>query len=222
MKKYCFIVNEETKEVRIGAGVNDEYYASIGMEERDVEQAYNGAWYVVGYAPVQTAEEIAKQDAAIKKLELTEIAVNAMMSTLSGGTVEKAKTEYTAKLNTIEDSVAMYMPEVFPVWDPNSVSYTKGQRIFYNDVLYRVLTDHTSQESWTPETAPSLFVKVIDSISGEIPEWQKPSADNAYKKGDKVKFEGRIYESLIDSNVWSPTEYPAGWKDITDEQTVES
>lgn len=64
------------------------------------------------------------------------------------------------------------------------------------------------------ETAPSLFVKVIGSIAGEIPEWQQPSADNAYMKGDRVKFEGKIYESLLDNNVWSPSAYPAGWKEV--------
>ena len=52
-KKYCFIVNEETKEVRIGVGVNDEYYLSIGMQEFDVEQAYDGRWFLSGYAPAK-------------------------------------------------------------------------------------------------------------------------------------------------------------------------
>ena len=59
-KKYCFIINEETKEVRLGAGVDDEYYASIGMQEREVEQAYNGNWYLAGFAP-QKPEETAEQ-----------------------------------------------------------------------------------------------------------------------------------------------------------------
>jgi hypothetical protein len=32
--------------------------------------------------------------------------------------------------------------------------------------------------------------------------------------GDKVSFEGKNYESLINNNVWSPAVYPAGWKEI--------
>ena len=28
-----------------------EFYKSIGMTEMEVEQAYNGAWYLKGYAP---------------------------------------------------------------------------------------------------------------------------------------------------------------------------
>lgn len=52
MLKYAKIIDEETKEVQIGVGVNDEYYASIGMTEMEVEQAYNGNWYLKWYAPV--------------------------------------------------------------------------------------------------------------------------------------------------------------------------
>ena len=51
MEKYAKIINKQTKEVQIGVGVNDEYYKEIGMTLMDVEQAYNGNWYVNGYTP---------------------------------------------------------------------------------------------------------------------------------------------------------------------------
>lgn len=51
MLKYAKIIDEKTNEVQIGVGVNDEYYASIGMTEMEVEEAYNGNWYLKGYAP---------------------------------------------------------------------------------------------------------------------------------------------------------------------------
>lgn len=38
-------------------------------------------------------------------------------------------------------------------------------------------------------------------------------AHDAYKRGDKVTFEGKHYISLIDANVYSPTAYPAGWQE---------
>ncbi|MFA7115570.1 MAG: carbohydrate-binding protein [Candidatus Omnitrophota bacterium] len=43
---------------------------------------------------------------------------------------------------------------------------------------------------------------------------QPTGAHDAYQKGDRVLFEGKTYESLIDANVWSPTSYPQGWKEI--------
>lgn len=46
----------------------------------------------------------------------------------------------------------------------------------------------------------------------DIPEWVQPTgAHDAYMKGDKVRYKGVVYESLIDGNVWSPETYPQGW-----------
>ena len=53
MIKWAKIIDEDSKRVRIGVGVNDEYYASIGMTEMEVEQAYTGLWYLKGYAPIK-------------------------------------------------------------------------------------------------------------------------------------------------------------------------
>lgn len=55
MLKYAKITNEETKECSVGVGTNSDFYKSIGMTEMDVEQAYNGNWYVAGYAPEKPA-----------------------------------------------------------------------------------------------------------------------------------------------------------------------
>ena len=43
---------------------------------------------------------------------------------------------------------------------------------------------------------------------------QPTGAHDAYKKGDKVKFEQKHYISLIDANVWSPEDYPTGWEEM--------
>ena len=57
MLKYAKIINEETKKCSVGTGTNVEFYKSIGMTEIDVEQAYDGSWYVAGYCPTPTKEE---------------------------------------------------------------------------------------------------------------------------------------------------------------------
>ena len=53
MKRYAKIINEETKACEVGLGTNSSFYQSIGMTEMEVEQAYDGSWYVLGYAPVK-------------------------------------------------------------------------------------------------------------------------------------------------------------------------
>lgn len=55
------IENEETKEVSVGIGDAVNFYKSIGMTEMDVEKAYNGSWYVKGFAPTPTDDILATQ-----------------------------------------------------------------------------------------------------------------------------------------------------------------
>lgn len=57
MKKYARIINEETKQCEVGLGTNSAFYKSIGMSEMEVEQAYDGSWYVKGFAPEKPIEE---------------------------------------------------------------------------------------------------------------------------------------------------------------------
>ena len=54
---YAKIENEETKQVSVGTGTNTAFYQSIGMVEMEVEQAYDGSWYLKGYAPEKPVEE---------------------------------------------------------------------------------------------------------------------------------------------------------------------
>ena len=65
-KKYAIITNQETKTVDVGLGTDAQFYKSIGMTEMDVEQAYNGAWYVQGYAPQKPEPTVQEQ---IRSLE---------------------------------------------------------------------------------------------------------------------------------------------------------
>lgn len=52
MIKYAKIINEETKEVSIALGNNP----PADYTEMEVEKAYNGNWYVAGYAPQPSVE----------------------------------------------------------------------------------------------------------------------------------------------------------------------
>lgn len=117
---------------------------------------------------------------------------------------------------TLSDAQALQVPMLFDEFDGNGVAYEVGKRIMFEGVLYKVIQAHTSQAEWTPVAAPSLFAKVInETIDGSIPEFEQPDSTNPYMKGDRVLFNGKVYESLIDNNVYSPEAYPAGWKEVT-------
>ena len=112
---------------------------------------------------------------------------------------------------SLDDADALNAIELYPVW-ADDVSYVAGDRVRYDGVLYKCLQAHTSQPDWTPDAAPSLWAKVLIPDPDVIPEWEQPDSTNGYSKGDKVKYNGAVYESLIDNNVWSPDAYPAGWQ----------
>lgn len=113
--------------------------------------------------------------------------------------------------NITDDKVALEIKEFYDYWNEGE-NYEVGRYLNYKDVLYKVLTSHTSQADWTPDTAPSLFANVLINLDGTPKEWIQPDSTNPYMTGDKVIFEGVIYESIIDNNIWSPSAYPQGWK----------
>ena len=61
MIKYAKVINEETKECQVGIGTNTEFYQKIGMTQLDVEQAYNGSWYLTGHCPSKPEPTLQEQ-----------------------------------------------------------------------------------------------------------------------------------------------------------------
>jgi len=105
------------------------------------------------------------------------------------------------------------LASVYPAFTAGT-AYQIGDIVQYTGKLYKVVQAHTSQADWTPESTPALFTPAIPV--GTVAPWVQPTgAQDAYKIGDRVTFEGKTYESTIDANVWSPTAYPAGWTEVT-------
>ncbi len=75
---------------------------------------------------------------------------------------EQLLAELTKKLalEKATDDEAKNLVHQYPEWSADSVAYKTDDRIQYNGKLYKVLQDHTSQASWTPDTASSLFAVI--------------------------------------------------------------
>ena len=134
--------------------------------------------------------------------------------------MELLNINFNGLLPNLSDEQALQVPLMFPKWQANK-KYAVGDRVLYLGVLYKVLQAHTSQEGWEPDIAPSLFAKnlIVKDENGEqvdIPEWVQPDSTNPYMIGDKVIFGGKVYRSVIDNNVWSPTDYPQGWEEVNE------
>lgn len=107
------------------------------------------------------------------------------------------------------DEQALDAHAVYPEWK-EAVEYALDERVLYNGVLYKVVTAHTSQSDWTPDVAVSLFAKVLIPDDNVIPEWEQPDSTNPYMIGDKVMYEGKVWVSIVDNNVWAPGAF--GWE----------
>ena len=116
---------------------------------------------------------------------------------------------------TLSDEQIGAVTAAFLAWSGDSVKVAVGDLRVFDGVLFRCVQAHRSQADWTPDKVPALWTPVR-KVAGAAPdEWVQPvGASDAYRKGDRVLFQGATYESVIDANTWSPAAYPAGWKKL--------
>ena len=118
---------------------------------------------------------------------------------------------------TLTDDKALEIATVYPAYVvgvlyKTDTFVTYGTNGVGDPQLYKVVQEHTSQEDWTPDKTPALYAPIGLTDKG-YPVWSKPTgAHDAYGIGDIVDYNGTLYKSLIDGNVYSPDEYPAGWE----------
>ena len=161
---------------------------------------YNGAYIDMdNRAEEKLKSEYLKNEAAERSRPLTAEEVSRML--------------IASQINSlaVEDSTALRMREFYPLWEAGQ-DYTAGFRLRYGGLLYKVLQSHTSQETWAPDAAPSLFAKVLIPDENVIPEWEQPDSTNGYAKGDKVTHKGKTWVSDVDNNLWEPGIY--GWIEV--------
>lgn len=113
-------------------------------------------------------------------------------------------------LASLDDASALPVTDLFEPWKENTL-YSTGNRVKYNNFLYKCVQGHTSQTNWTPDATPALWTRV--SVE-EWPEWVQPTgAQDAYMMGDKVSYIEKHWICTIDNNAWAPGIY--GWEDMT-------
>lgn len=207
----CCVINDEFKNYP-----NEDFEGYINNIQSYINAKQIREGDEVDDNPGEPSEPVDEMQQQIEELEIKidEQKDELLTAMLKGEDTASFVSNYSVMLASVPDEVALNVPQYFPAWNGNGKQYKKGDRVEYEDVLYKVLQSHTSQSTWTPTDAPSLFGKVLVSDDGTPQEWQQPDSTNPYMKGDKVIFNGKIYESLIDNNVWSPEVYPNGWKEI--------
>jgi len=97
------------------------------------------------------------------------------------------------------------------IWvEAGSVLNYNGMRYIVNDGK-----SHKTKVGWEPDKAPSLFRKApIDENTG-YPIWVQPTgAHDAYQTGDRVVYNGTVYESTVDANIYAPGVVAGQWVEV--------
>lgn len=122
---------------------------------------------------------------------------------------------------TLNDEQALVCVRLYRPWEIGK-TYAVGDFLTYgtnavgDPQLYKVAQAHTSQADWTPDSVPALYIPIGLDDDG-YPVWSQPTgAHDAYNNGDIVNYNGILYRSLVDGNVYSPDAYPAGWEVYTE------
>ena len=120
---------------------------------------------------------------------------------------------------TLTDEQALEIASVYPAWQAGW-AYSVGDVFSYgtnnlgDPQLYKVVQAHTSQTDWTPDATPALY-DAFGLDDGGYPIWSQPTgAHDAYNTGDIVNYNGTLYKSTMDGNVWAPDAYPQGWEKV--------
>ena len=87
------------------------------------------------------------------------------MNNLIAKLVKAAK----AKIAELDDNAALEYKEIYPQWESRiGKQVAMGDRLYYNDRLWKVLQAHTCQENWAPDVAVSLFTQIVEGEEGTI------------------------------------------------------
>ena len=111
----------------------------------------------------------------------------------------------------LTDAEASTVIPLYPALKGDGELVQAGTRINWYGQLKRAAVDLWDTEENNPDNAPALW-EDINYIDGYrvIPE--VITAGLAFSKGEIGWWDGVLYQSLIDANVYTPDAYPAGWE----------
>lgn len=108
------------------------------------------------------------------------------------------------------DAQASLSVSVYPTLKQDDSLVKSGTRINHNGTIIRASVDLYDTETNSPENAPTLW-ETLNYKEGYriIPE--VITVGTAFSKGELGWWNNELYESLVDSNVYTPDQYAPNW-----------
>lgn len=114
---------------------------------------------------------------------------------------------------SLSDKDVSTAPDVLPRMTYLGNLIQNGSRINWNGSIKRAAVDLWDREENNPDNASTLWEDVMYKNGFRIiPE--TITSGLQFAKSEQGYWKDKLYESLIDGNVWNPEQYPDGWKII--------
>lgn len=114
---------------------------------------------------------------------------------------------------SLTDQEVSTAPEVLPRLHGDGRLVKAGTRVYWGGQIKRAASDLWDTAANAPDAAPALWEDVLYRQGIRIiPE--TITAGAAFAKGERGWWGDTLYESLLDANVWTPSQYPEGWKSV--------
>lgn len=151
-----------------------------------------------GYLPINETAEPESKDGYIKQSRWVQTdtaivnkwTVKRDMRPLSQTDITKMLIAQQVNTLAVDDNTALRMREFYPKWAENT-AYSVGYKVQRNGKLWRVLQAHTSQATWEPENAASLWEQINETHDGTI--------DDAIPYGGNMALVNGLYYTQNDA-----------------------
>lgn len=112
---------------------------------------------------------------------------------------------------SLDDKTASEGAMLFPRLKQNGALVPAGTRINWHGTVKKAAVDLWDTAESTPDAALTLWedISYRDGIR-IIPD--AITAATAFVKGEQGWWKDALYTSLLDANVYTPEQYPAGWE----------
>ena len=114
---------------------------------------------------------------------------------------------------SLDDKTASTVSMLFPKLKQNGALISAGTRINWNGTIKKASVDLWDTAENNPDNAPSLWANIQYKEGHRIiPDTL--TVTTAFAEGECGWWNGVLYRSLLDSNVYTPATYPSGWEAI--------
>lgn len=116
---------------------------------------------------------------------------------------------------SLDDKTASTAATLFPRLKGNGELVKAGTRINWNSVVKKAAVDLWDTQGNNPDNAPTLWEDIAYRDGFRVIP-QTITSDTAFALDECGWWGDTLYRSTISANVWTPEQYPAGWKAVTE------